>query len=290
MDRMLRYILIVAIALVTVATTCDAQYNSRRKKKSPFLQGFSAKASLGANMFFGDIQDSKRVGFSGFIGASKQIIKPLTVRCDIDFGRLQGKARWGGEFSTFYFDFMLGADYIFLNQMLGYDANRLFEPYISGGLGLMMFNPNNTTEWKNLPHSSQVLLDNISTFTAAPAVFGIGGVRYNINRHWSAMLEIKGQMPFGSNSDALDGQDSGMGMSLKDFKDAAVGGVTSADKDGNDMPYLGQKAIDAFYVITIGAAYKFEDMQWRSSSKYNRKTYINNRKKYKRNAQRTRRR
>ncbi|MCQ2205039.1 MAG: hypothetical protein MJZ15_11435 [Bacteroidales bacterium] len=280
---MFRYLLAIFVALAMVFVEADAQRNNGmtfgKRKKVPFiLQGFSVDAKIGPSIFFGDIQDGGRFSVGGGVAAHKAVIKPLNVRVDLEGGFLSGDADWGGSFKTTYFDITAGVDYLFLNQILGYNAGRGFDPYVSAGFGVLLFKPNNpfingldgsiggslAELGKDNPFS------NADAFTSTPMWYGLGGFRIRINKNWSGMCEIKGVMPIGSNSDMLDGQDSR--------------NMTS------DAIYLGKKKYDAFYSVMVGATYKFADMEWKVSSKYNRKMYMQNRKVYKRNAKRSRRR
>ena len=279
---MLRYLLTLAVALVAMSSVCEAQYNNK-KKQAPFLHGFYACGGIGTNVFFGDVQDGSRFRFGLDLSARKEINKYVTARVDIDGGQLSGEADWGAEFKTIYFDFTGGVDFMFLNLIAGYYSGRLVEPYISAGVGLLMFKPDNSYDYSGAMASIGRLdkFKDLNSFTAAPMVYGVVGGRYNINRHWAANLEFKGFLPFGSNSDKLDGQDS------KQTVDFAYDEESGDYKAGM---FLGENKYDVFYTIMVGCSYKFADSKFRTSSKYNRKTYMRNRKTYKRNANRQRRR
>lgn len=266
---MFKYLLSLVVALVVVSTSADAQY--KRKKTPAILQGFYAEGKAGTNLFFGDIQDGSRVKFSGGLAARKEILRCLIGRVELDGGALGGESSWGASFSTMYFNFDFGADFTFLNLIGGYDPKRMWEPYIGADFGLLFFKPDNGFISSLNEGDFGKKFGDVDQFTSAPMWCGIAGVRYRINKNWGALLEVKGVMPLGTNSDMLDGQ-------------------SSDNTDEESMVYLGEKKYDAYYTMMVGVSYKFADMSWKMSSKYNRKTYLHNRKVYKRNAKRTRRR
>lgn len=287
---MLKYFLTLAIALTTIAITCDAQYN-KRKKVPKILEGLYANARLGANFFCGDVEESGRFGFSGGIGATKQIIRPLDIRLDFDGGKLGGKSSWGEEFKTIYFDFSGGVNFTFLNVIMGYDARRVVEPYVSAGIGAMFFKPENNfiAEQGN----KDPRIGDPNEMTISCLVSGGIGARWTIKRQWGMTFEFNGRLPLG-NSDLLDGHDSGDGTAQKNglFKPGNIKDELedAFGQQGYDGVYLGSKKFDAFYTLMIGCSYKFADKTWTSSSKYNRKNYMRNKKVYDRNAKRSRRR
>lgn len=290
-DKMLKYLLTLAIALTTISITCDAQYNNR-KKTPKILEGLYANARVGTNLFCGDVEESGRWGFGGGISAIKQVIRPLDVRVDIDGGKLGGKSTWGEEFKTIYFDLTGGVNFTFLNVLMGYDARRIVEPYVCGGVGAMFFKPTNNFIAEESAKDARITDPN--QFTISALVYGGIGARYTIKKQWGVNLEFCGRLPLG-NSDLLDGHDSGDGTAQKDglFKPGNIKDEIE-DAFGGDKPYdgvyLGSKKFDAYYTIMVGCTYKFADMTWTSSSKYNRKNYLRNKKTYNRNAKRSRRR
>lgn len=272
---MLRYILVFAFALTTIASLTEAQ-NSQRNRVPWIQQGLYVNGALGTNVFCGDIESSGRFKYGVDLAVHKEINKIVFARIDIDGGQIGGSADWGGEFNTTYFTFTGGVDFMFLNAILGFYNARLVDPYISAGAGALMFIPNNTSDYGLGGSGSggdMSYLDlskyDLNAFTTTPMVYGVAGARMNINRHWGATFEIKGILPLGPNSDKLDGHDSG---------------------NSSDGINMGENPYDAMYTVMIGASYKFADAYYRSSSKYNRRTYMNNRKTYRRNAQRQRRR
>lgn len=290
-DKMLRYLLTLAIALTTIAVTCDAQY--RKRKQAPkILQGLYANAKVGGTMFCGDVEDSGRFGFTGGVAAIKQVIRPLNARVDLDFGKLGGKADWGEEFKTIYFDLSGGVNFTFLNLIFGYDARRTVDPYVCAGMGAMFFKPENNFIANKGAEDPRIGDPNEMTISAL--TYGGVGALWTIKGKWGINFEFCGRLPLG-NSDLLDGHDSSNGTAQKSgiFKPSNIKDELNEAINGEqnyDGVYLGSNKFDAFYTFTVGCTYKFADMTWPTSSKYNRKNYLRNKKVYDRNAKRTRRR
>ncbi len=96
--------------------------------------------------------------------------------------------------------------------------------------------------------------------------YGMLGLRYEFTYRWGAVFEAQGNVPFSSKFDAHDGYYAG----------------------DNWYEATGK---DCFGTLMFGATYKIGgNSTWRTSSRYNRAIYLHNKKVYKRNAQRTRRR
>ena len=105
-------------------------------------------------------------------------------------------------------------------------------------------------------------------------VWGVFGAKYRINKNFGVNLEINGHLPF---SDEIDGHN---GWSPESAPDETTGAYMNWNDGKNDF----------YYTVMVGMTYKIQETQWRVSSNYNRKTYVKNRKAYKRNANRMRRR
>ncbi len=268
---MRKYILILALAISALATNASAQY-SNRKEIPWILRGFSAEVKVGPNIFHGDISDNNKVRFCGELTARREVLPILDIRTDIDGGVIAGEIDryfWPASFKTNYYVWDLGVDYRFLNTGGKYYDKRLFEPYVGAGVGIMLFNPKTSAPY--LDQYSDIAGFNVEGFTTTPMAFLDLGVRYFYDKNWGIRLETKLTVPFGNNSDKLDGHDS-----------------RYTDKDNGII--LGEFNYDMIGSIVVGVSYKFYQSTFKTSSKYNRKTYLNNRRAYRRNAQRTRRR
>jgi len=269
--KMYKYLLILAVTLSTIATTANAQY-SKRKVVPWILRGFSAEVKAGPNYFYGDIGEDKNIRFTGELTARKEISTILDVRTDIDAGLIGGEINrmfWPAQFHSLYFVWDAGVDYRFLNTGGYYFDERLFEPYVGAGIGVLLFNPENTSPYMERAMSIEEF--DINKFTAAPMAYVDMGVRYFYDNNWGIRLEVKALCPFGNNSDKLDGHDSRL---------------TNED----DGVLLGSYNYDMIGTIMVGVSYKFHSAGFRISSKYNRRTYLGNRRIYKRNAKRVKRR
>lgn len=266
-----KYILILALAISAFITDANAQY-SKRKVVPWILRGFSAEVKAGPNYFYGDISEEKNIRFCGELTARKELTTIIDIRTDIDAGLIAGEINrmfWPAEFHSLYFIWDVGADYRFLNTGGYYFDKRLFEPYVGMGLGVMLFNPKNNSPY--MERAASIENFDLEKFTPAPMAYMDMGVRYFYDNTWGFRLETKVMVPFGNNSDKLDGHDSRL---------------TNRD-DGVE---LGSFNYDMIGSIMVGVSYKFHPSGFRISSKYNRRTYLGNRRIYKRNAKRVKRR
>lgn len=166
--------------------------------------------------------------------------------------------------------------------------------------------------------------------TMAPTVYGLLGAKYMINKHWGVSVEVKGAFPFSDMIDGHDKwwNPALVSVTETEMPNVPVGpdipevtpepeptpdpmptpdidqteqasmlknATVSCDACSNSHPGMehtgwitGNK--DFHYTIMFGCTYKFYDMNWKSSSKYNRKIYLRNKAAYKRNVKRVRRR
>ncbi len=268
---MYKCLLILAVVVSTIATTANAQY-SKRKVVPWILRGFSAEVKGGPNYFYGDVCEDKMIHFSGELTARKELTTTIDVRTDIDGGLIAGEINrmfWPAKFHSLYFTWDAGVDYRFLNTGGYYFDKRLFEPYVGAGIGVLFFNPDNTSPY--MERAASIEDFDINKFSVAPMAYLDMGVRYFYDNNWGIRLETKLVCPFGGNSDKLDGHDS-------------------RKSNVDDGVILGEFNYDMIGTIMVGVSYKFYSSGFKISSKYNRRTYLGNRRIYKRNAKRVKRR
>lgn len=166
--------------------------------------------------------------------------------------------------------------------------------------------------------------------TMAPSVYGLLGAKYKINKHWGVSVEVKGVFPFSDMLDGHDkwwnpalvdisSESEGGTTVTPEVVEPVTPEVevpVTPEVEGGEAVAMMKNALavssgcdvcpnghpgkehvgwvtgnnDFFYTIMFGCTYKFYDMNWRSSSKYNRKIYLRNKASYKRNVKRYRRR
>lgn len=267
---------------------------AQRKKTSQFLQGFFVGGKVGPNLYFGDLVDDGKTKIGIDVFAQKEVLPYLMVRGGIGggiLGGIQGSKKNGLTFTTPYFNFNVGADWTFLNLFQYYTAQRLVEPYIGVGCGLLMYSATKKTI-QELSEEIKAVDDwrNVATgFTVSPFVYGLAGGRYNINRHWGVSVEVQGNFAL---TDELDGHTGWRGTYSQEEIDQMKKEYIDAGLDPNKVPTTvwNDGKNDFFYTIMAGCTYKFADFEWKHKARYNRNAYIRNRKVYKRNASRVRRR
>lgn len=303
---MLKRLLIISALALLFALPSNAQ---RRRKVPVILQGLYAGGKVGPNLFFGDLVDDGKTKIGTDVFALYEVQPYLMARAGIGggvLGGVQGSKSNGLKFTTPYFNFNVGADFTFLNLLQFHNPSRIVDPYVGLGAGVLMFSATKEDTKGRVSDTEYGDWRNVKTgFKAAPFIYGIIGGRYFINRHWSAILEIQANMPF---SDDLDGHtgwaskktDEEMDQERNDIQDRIDQEINDAANEGvtinpgevpqpNEYKWHSGKN-DFFYTIMAGATYKFEDKTWKNKSRYNRSVYLHNKKVYKRNASRKRRR
>lgn len=278
---MIRSILILFIALITISISVQSQ---TRKRAPKILEGLWVNGKIGPNIFCGDIVDDGRWRFGLAASADREMQPWLCVRAEVQGGCFAGKQDGGISFNTTFFELSGGTDILVLNAK-GYYRERIVDPYVGIGTGLLMFTSKKSSS-KELDEETSALDDwrNIKTgFKACLNVYGLLGAKYTIDRHWGVNAEIKGNFAL---TDELDGH---TGYRRSYYEDE----VQAIEDEGYDIDPRG-KWIDGhkdfFYTIMFGCTYKFEGARWKTAGKYNRKIYLKNRRDYIRNSKRNKRR
>ncbi len=296
MVRMSRRILLILtlVILALVPESAEAQ----RRRIPYFLRGFYLNAKVGPNLFFGSLVDDGkwRLGLDTY--AQKELMPFLTARAGLGGGMLHGHQESGTlEFKTTYINFNVGLDCNILNLIQGYDLQRMIEPYFGLGGGVLMYSATKELDYE-IGDALAEIDDwrNVETgFTAAPFVYGLIGGRYQVNKHWGISLEVQGNYVFANDLDGHSGYRRNPTAAEQAAINAGTRGLTEAeqawiDETGRSDYIWVEGKNDCFWTIMAGVSYKFYDSLFRHKSRFNREVYLQNRKAYKRNASRVRRR
>lgn len=265
---MLRYILLATTILSLC--TADIYAQTRRRNTSRVWEGVTINPKIGPSLYMGDMVDKSNWRLTTGASVEKELLPWLSGRFEMTGGLLAGVMNAGSDigFDTKYVDITLGATVFPVDLIGGYYNKRLVNPYVSlmGGFGIFNVKKNSdcTAAWAQAGDGNVL----------APMVCGVLGAKYRINKNFGVNLEINGHLPF---SDEIDGHN---GWSPESAPDETTGAYMNWNDGKNDF----------YYTVMVGMTYKIQETQWRVSSNYNRKTYVKNRKAYKRNANRMRRR
>ena len=267
------------LAIAALSTQCLlAQFNNPIGRIPDSQLGLSVGGRLGTTVYFGDLVDGGRVKWttSGYV--EKCILSWLSWRAGIDAGQCKGGQNDNIEFSTTFFDVEAFAKVHFLDLIQGYDDSRLFSPYFAVGGGAMFYNCKKepTSSFDVEAYKKKVGNDDYANLwlyydegmQLTPMVSGVLGVRYALNRKLWLTFDVKGDLLF---TDKFDGH-TGWPTSSTEWTES-------------------QKPYDALWTVALGVQYRFHSVtKYQSTSKYSRKSYLQNRRIYERNARRLRRR
>lgn len=164
---------------------------------------FSISAGLGIANYYGDLKKNNsfsQMGLSFNAGLSYSITKKLAAKLNVGVQRLQGSdSKSGGahpdrnlNFKSNVVDFALGGEYTIL------DLNRFpLSPYISAGVGVMLFNPytndasGNKQSLQQLGTEGQGLAGYRGFYSTAALEFPVGiGVKYPISDKLTLSLDF----------------------------------------------------------------------------------------------------
>jgi opacity protein-like surface antigen len=165
---------------------------------------FKVSAGLGTANYYGDLKKKggffSQTGFSFSAGLSYAFSSKLAAKLDVGIQKLQGSdAKSGGahpdrnlSFKSNVFDFAIAGEYTVLNL-----DNFPLSPYVSAGVGVMLFNPyteDASGKKQSLPElgtEGQGLTGYPSMYSTAALEFPLGiGVKYPINDKLTLALEF----------------------------------------------------------------------------------------------------
>ena len=266
------------IAIVALSTQClMAQYNNPLGRVPSSQIGLSVGGKVGATVYFGDLIDGGRAKWTVGGYVEKHILSWLCWRIGVDAGQCKGGQNDNLQFNTTFFDIEAFGKVHFLDLIQGYDDDRLFNPYFTLGGGAMMFSckkePTSSFDVKKYKErlGNDELADkwlyHSKGMEMTGMVSGSLGVRYSVSRKLWLTFDAKGDLLF---TDEFDGH-TGWPINSETWRES-------------------DKKYDALWTISLGAQYRFYSVsKYQSSSKYSRKSYLQNRRIYERNARRLRR-
>lgn len=181
---MIRYIVITIAMLILLPSLADAQIRSRRKVPE-ILRGLWVNAKVGPTMFYGDIVDDGKTKLAFSLSADKEMLKWLNLRAELEMNMLGGKQDGGLEFKSTAMGFNVAGLVNVLN-VSGYYNPSPFVPYVGLGAGILMVNYDKkpVPEPKRELNSYEREYMYMKGSTIAPAVYGLLGAKYKINKKW----------------------------------------------------------------------------------------------------------
>jgi hypothetical protein len=273
------------LVLAILVLICTSGYGQVRRgySRTPFnfTEGLSVTGSVGPNLFFGDLVDEGRIGYSAGILVNREMSPLISARVQLMGGVMQGTQIHQAElaippgstptsghsyanFNNMYFEFTAGATYRPLNHILGYFKERTFQPYALAQMGLIYYN---ASEYWGTAHEDPGLSNPVNSVPGekwrtatgiAPIVGAGGGASLWLTPKLSANLEIAGTLAF---TDELDAHD--VWYSRYPIRD---------ENDINDTePY------DFYYTVTVGITYLIMDSPYRNEPRFNRRSYMKTR-------------
>ncbi|TCO08756.1 hypothetical protein [Natronoflexus pectinivorans] len=256
--------LLVLLLMVTY-TIANSQVR-RGYRGAPFdlMNGLSVTAKVGPNIFFGDLVDEGRIGYTAGIVADREMTRTLSARAQLMGGVMQGTQIFPttgeayAEFDNMYFEFTFGGTYRPLNDLMGYFKERTFQPYALLQAGFVYYNASEYWGPASVMTSGAEPGEKWRTATGlAPIVGAGGGASIWLSPRLSANFEFAGNLAF---SDKLDAHDV--------WYDSWDPLGTEHDTD----PY------DFYYSVTLGITYLIQDSPFRNEPRFNRRSYMKTRR------------
>ena len=276
MKKILSLVLLFLLTVPAVHAGEDI-FNNPRGRVNPFLLGLSCGAKAGTTVYFGDLVDAGRARWTIGAFGEKNVNSWLAVRLALDAGQCHGGQDEGIEFKTTFVDVDALAVVYFFDLIQGYDDARPFNPYFGIGAGGVFFSadkhPSSDYDVEKAmanasdPEKLESWLYYKPGLEVTGAAVGMLGVRYSLTSKLSLTFDLQGDLLF---TDLFDGHD----------------GYWQGETWEDGKPF------DCLWTASLGFKYRFVDFNYWSnkSSKYSRKSYLRNKRIYKRNATRQRRR
>lgn len=194
--------------LYLIASVLLAAFSANAQKSSGGQEDyskFSISAGGGMSNYYGDLMDKtgfSQPGFSFSTGLQYALTSKLAARLDIGMQRLEGSdSKSGGahpernlSFKSNNFDFAIAAEYTILNL-----DKFPVSPYVSAGVGVVMFNPYaySFNEYGVRQHlaplgtEGQGLPGYTEKYSTTAAEFPLGaGVKYKVNNTMMLSLDF----------------------------------------------------------------------------------------------------
>ena len=194
------YLLITSVLLVA--------FSAEAQKSPKSMQGdyskFSVSAGAGISNYYGDLIKKSsffaQPSYAFSAGAQYAITPNLAARLDLGFQKLQGSdSKPGGahpernlRFESDVFDFAIAAEYTILNL-----DKFPISPYISAGVGVVLFNPyaedvlGNRQNLVQLGTEGQGIPGYAEKYSTSALEFPLGaGVKYRINKEVMLSLDF----------------------------------------------------------------------------------------------------
>ena len=199
--KIFKFTLILLGLLLTLNTNAQ---ESPKNLDGESNSKFSITAGVGTANYYGDLKKKNaffsQTGISFSAGLSYSITKKLAARLDVGIQKLQGSdSKSGGahksrnlSFKSTVFDFAISGEYTILNL-----DNFPLSPYVSAGIGVMLFNPYTNDAFGNkqsLPElgtEGQGIAGFPGFYNTAALEFPLGiGVKYPINQKLIMSLDF----------------------------------------------------------------------------------------------------
>ena len=199
--KIFKFTLILFGILLTLNTNAQ---ESPKSLDGGYISKFRISAGVGTANYYGDLIKKSslftQTSFSFSAGLSYAFTNKLAARLDVGIQRLQGAdSKSGGahksrnlSFKSNVFDFALSGEYTILNL-----DNFPLSPYVSAGIGVMLFNPyaedvsGNRQSLSELGTEGQGLAGYPGMYSTAALEFPLGiGVKYPINEKITLALDF----------------------------------------------------------------------------------------------------
>lgn len=238
-----------------------------------------AGVGVGVSMYDGDLSKTSFSGRMGDLNVSGggfvryNFTNKLTGRFSVNVGELTGEdnpedRERNLSFSSSIWEFALTAEYNILGYQ-PYNLERVFSPFIFGGIALFRFNPTAIyegqsydlqplgTEGQGLPDFPDRTPYSLTQFSIP---FGIG-LKYAINDQWNLGLEMGIRYTFTDYIDDVSKTYPGTAVLLENrgevaaaLSDRALNGpITAGARRGNDS------VTDYYFFNAITISYNFTD-------------------------------
>lgn len=264
MSKPFLYILLLFLAMSQVV---NAQYNNYqgRKKVPKILEGMHLYAKLGPNIWVGDLVDKGRFRVGMSVGAEREVFNWMSGQLEFDGGFFHGYMTQGADmdFKTIFFDINGGIKISLLDLIQGYYADRVIVPYGAIGGGLMFFNAKKTSNMQyDKTHPGNNWQDVETGWSTAPFIWGALGAKYRVTPVWTIFGEVRPMVLLSDDVDAHTGY-----------------------REGPEGAWKESKSNDYAYNMMFGVSYRISHQMFYTTNKYNRRSYVKNKKLFKRNAQ-----
>lgn len=202
----MRNIFVFFFAFVLLTKTSEAQVQGKGKRPENSGPAFELTATTGPVVFMGDIKYFRYVPqaeewrFAAGISAGYRFSALWGVRGNLLTGRMAGKQKKGNHRMENRFHEINLSGILYFDNLFGEKRfDRLFQPYLMAGTGLLFYQ---TDLFTVQPDQKQ---ESSGKKTEGLLLLGLG-IDFHINRQWSVAIESANR---GVNTDYLDLRKSG---------------------------------------------------------------------------------